>query len=140
METWKHILMSFILAALFYPFYKLNVLWIMAGGVLIDIDHYLWYGFKFKRYGLKECYHYCAVTTINDNWKQVTGSFFIFHNMEFLILASVLSFYSASALMFTVGLLPHYALDFIWHARRIKRPTHAISFFAWLLKRRIQKV
>ena len=134
MEIWKHAIVSFFLAALFYNYYGFSALLILAGGVLIDADHYLWHALKFKRYGIRECYNYCAVTTIKNNWKHVKGSLFIFHNVEFLTLALVLSFYSAPAIMFTVGLLSHYALDFIWHAKFIKKPTHAISFFAWLLK------
>jgi len=139
MRTSIHAIVCVILAAALYPFYKLSVLWIFAGGVLIDIDHYLWYISRFKKYNLKECYHYCAVETFKDNWKEVTGALFIFHNFEFLVLVSALSFYSTPAFLFTVGLLSHYLLDFIWHAYGIKKPTHALSFLWWLVKRKTPK-
>ena len=135
METPVHIVVSAILAAIFYPAYGLNSFFIIAGGVLIDIDHYLWYISKFKRYGLKECYEYCAKGTIKDNWKYVMGSLFVFHNLEFLALSIALSFYFPWALMFLTGLLSHYLLDLIWHICGIKKPTHALSFIIWLMRK-----
>ena len=134
METPVHAVVSAVLAAILYPIYGANVLFILVGGVLIDIDHYLWYVIKFKKYGLKECYTYCATGTIKDNWKYVTGCLFIFHNLEFLILSIVLSFYFPWAFMFTIGLLSHYVLDLIWHINGIKKPTHSLSFVSWLTK------
>src|SRR3989344_703857 len=132
METPVHVAVSAILAAIFYPAYGINAFFIFAGGVLIDIDHYLWYTLKFKKYNMIGCYEYCAKGTIKDNWKYVTGSLFVFHNAEFLIISAALSFYFSWALMFTVGLLSHYLLDLIWHIRGIKKPTHALSFIVWL--------
>lgn len=142
MKSSVHLFVSFILAILFYPVYKFNVVWIIIGGVLIDIDHYIWYVLKFKKFGLRECYNYCAYGTIRDNWKYVTGSLFIFHNLEFLILVSILSYYFTEALMFTIGLLSHYMLDFVWHFYAVKKQTHAISILEWLRRRlsRIQKI
>ena len=135
METPVHVAVSAILAAIFYPIYGINSLFIFAGGVLIDIDHYLWYIAKFKKYGLRECYEYCAKGTIKDNWKYVTGSLFVFHNIEFLILSIVMSFYFPWAFMFTIGILSHYLLDLIWHLYGIKKPTHALSFIIWLMRK-----
>ena len=135
METPVHVAVSAILAAVFYPIYGINSFFIFAGGVLIDIDHYLWYTIKFKKYGLKECYEYCATGTMKDNWKHAIGSLFVFHNIEFLILSIALSFYFPWALMFTIGLLSHYLLDLIWHIHRVKKPTHALSFIIWLMRK-----
>ena len=134
METPVHVVLSAILAAIFYPTYGMDAFFIIVGGVLIDIDHYLWYITKFKKYGLRECYSYCATGTIKDNWKFVTGSLFVFHNIEFLLLSIILSFYFTSVFMFTIGLLSHYILDLIWHIKGIKKTTHALSFIMWLIR------
>lgn len=135
METHVHAVVSAVLAAILYPTYGADALFVFAGGVLIDIDHYIWYVTKFKKYGVKECYTYCATGTIKDNWKYVTGCLFIFHNMEFLALSIVLSFYFPWAFMFTIGLVSHYALDLIWHIKGIKKSTHSLSFTYWLIKK-----
>lgn len=135
METPIHAVASAILAAIFYPAYGMNSFFIIAGGVLIDIDHYLWYIIKFKKYSMKECYEYCATGTIKDNWRYATGSLFIFHNIEFLTLSIALSFYFPWAFMFTIGLLSHYLLDLIWHIHRVKKATHALSFTIWLIRK-----
>ncbi len=140
METPVHVAVSAALAAVFYPAYGVDAFLIIAGGVLIDIDHYLWYIFKFKKYGMKECYEYCATGTIKDDWKHVKGSLFVFHNVEFLIILTALSFYFTWALMFTIGLLSHYLLDLLWHIYGIKKPTHTLSFIMWIIGRTRSKI
>ncbi len=135
METPVHFVVSAILAAILYPTYGMNSFFIIVGGVLIDIDHYLWYTVKFKKYSLRECYTYCATGTIKDNWKYVTGSLFVFHNIDFFILSIILSLYFTWAFMFTIGLFSHYILDFIWHINGIKKPTFALSFIIWLMRK-----
>ena len=139
METPVHFAVSAILAAIFYPAYGINSIFIIAGGVLIDIDHYLWYILRFKKYNMKECYEYCATGTKKDNWKYVIGSLFVFHNIEFLALSIALSFYFPWAFMYTIGLLSHYLLDLIWHIKAVKKPTHALSFMIWLMRQLMPK-
>lgn len=114
MKVWVHILSSSILAALLYPLFNWKVLLILAGGVLIDIDHYLWYVCKFKNISVVKCYgHFMKGTNKGNVFKNI-GVLIIFHTIEFLLVMLVLSFYIKFALLFTIGLLSHYLLDLIW--------------------------
>lgn len=134
MKTPAHILVSAILAALFYPIFKSKAALILAGGVLIDIDHYLWYVFKYKKFGLAECYSYFTIEAEKNKWKDIIGIFLIFHTIEFVILMIALSFYSKLALIFSIGLLSHYVLDAIFIASVPKRIILNHSIISWIVK------
>ncbi|MBI2652668.1 hypothetical protein HYX00_04345, partial [Candidatus Woesearchaeota archaeon] len=114
METWKHTAVSLILAALLYKFYSWKVIFIIVGGVLIDIDHYFLFVFKYKKFGLMECYNFFTIEGKKNNWNDFNGDLFVFHTVEFFILMTVLSFYKDFALLFTIGLISHHILDLIF--------------------------
>ncbi|MBI3026472.1 hypothetical protein HYY70_00010 [Candidatus Woesearchaeota archaeon] len=135
MEPWKHALLSLILAAALYPFFGLNVWVVFAGGVLIDIDHYLFYIFKTKGLSPLKCYRYFTTEAMENNHKHINGNFLVFHTVEFLLIALALSFYSQLALLFTAGLLGHYLLDFIWFKCFYKRFVLNPSIISWLIRK-----
>jgi len=140
MKTWVHSIFSLILAIIFYPEFGWETLSILIGGVLIDVDHYLWYIFKFKNFDLFRCYTYFIFDIRKMHWKDILGSILIFHTIEFLALSVFLSFYSDFALLFTIGLIGHYILDMIWHffVPRMVLVNHSVIY--WFLKNNIQKV
>ncbi|MBS3114827.1 hypothetical protein J4448_07040 [Candidatus Woesearchaeota archaeon] len=140
MEIWKHALLSSILATLIYPFYGWGVLLILVGGVLIDIDHYLWYMLKYQKFNLSSCYKHFTIDADKNNYKDVTGTLMIFHTTEFFLLMIVASFYNRYVFLFTIGLLGHYLLDFIWHWQVTKRVITDLSVIHWLFKNQIQKL
>jgi len=86
MRTWVHLLVSLLLAAILYPTLGWKVLFILAGGVLIDIDHYLWYVHKHKKFGLIGCYNNFTIEAEKSDWKNVNGILLIFHTIEFLLI------------------------------------------------------
>jgi len=140
MKTSPHLIASIILAAALYPVFRWKVVLILVGGVLIDIDHYFWYIYKYKKFGLFSCYKHLTVEAEKNNWKDVIGALFIFHTIEFLLIIVVASFYSEYALILLIGLSVHYLLDFIWHCYLPKRMITNPSIISWILKNIIQKV
>ena len=140
MKTWVHLLVSSILAALLYPLFGWNVLLILAGGVLIDIDHYFWYIFKFRKLSLLDCYGYFVDGMDKDKVMKNLGMLLVFHTAEFLLAAVLLSFYNELALMFTIGLLSHYLLDGIFLYNVAKRIIANPSIVSWIIKNKIQKI
>ena len=137
MEIWKHMLLSSILALVFYPFFKWSVLLILISGVAIDIDHYLWRMYKNKEYNPLDCYRYYLYQSPKNNFKADNGNLHIFHTTEFLAISVFLSFYSTLALLFTIGLLGHYILDAIWHVSVPKRVILNHSLISWIIKNTI---
>ena len=134
-----HFLASLFIAVLLYPIFGWNVLMIFVGGVLIDIDHYLLYVYRFGEFSLSKCYKYHHVDVKRNHHKDVFGALLIFHTIEFLLLSAFLSIYSNSALMFTIGLLAHYILDVIERYQLEKSFITNPSLTAWIVKNKIQK-
>jgi len=134
-----HFLVSLLIAMLLYPIFSWKVLMVFAGGVLIDVDHYLLYICRFRKLSLKGCYKYHHVDVKKNHHKDVFGALLIFHTIEFLLLSAFLSLYSALALIFTVGLLGHYTLDIIERYRLEKSFITNPSLIAWVVKNKIQK-
>ena len=141
MKTWVHLLASSILALALYPLFNWKVLFVIVGGVLIDIDHYFWYIYKFRKFSLLNCYGYFIDGMDKDRIMKNRGILLVFHTIEFLLMAVLLSFYNELVLMFTIGLLLHYLLDGIFLYNVAKRLIVNPSIISWLSKNlQIQKV
>lgn len=138
MKTSVHLIASLILAAALYPIFSWNVLLILVGGVLIDIDHYFWFVYKYKKFSLFECYRFFTIEAEKNKWKHIKGSLLVFHTMEFLVLIVVLSFFNHLALIFTIGLFGHYLLDLVWHALVPKRIITNHSIISWIIKNKMR--
>lgn len=139
MRPWAHLLASLILSTLFYTTFKWGVLFILFGGVLIDIDHYFWYILKYKKFNVLTCYRFFAYEAPKDSYREVNGLLLVFHTVEFFLIMAALSFYYNLALMFAIGLFFHYFLDGIWYYIVAKRviANHSIIY---LIAKQIQKV
>mgnify|MGYP001182934791 FL=1 len=127
--------MSSTLALILYPFFSWKILFIFIGGILIDIDHYLLYVHRYKKFNLSDCYSYCT-----DNDKEHIGELQIFHTIEFLLMFVIFSIYSQLALMFTIGLLAHYIGDIIHRYSIAKSFVSNPSLVSWIIKNKIQKL
>ncbi len=140
MKVSTHFLFSLSLAAALYPFFGWKTFMILIGGVLIDIDHYFWYVFKHKKLNLFSCYKYYLERMDKEKLLENVGVLLIFHTIEFLLVMTVLSFYSELAIMLTLGLLLHYALDLIFLYLIPKRFIANHSIIHWIFVNKIQKV
>jgi len=136
MRPWTHFLFSLIFAAILYQIFNWKVIFILVGGVLIDIDHYFWCIYKFKNYSLSFCNKHFSD---RNNTKDHHGCLHIFHTIEFLLILIIFSVYSQSALLFTIGLLLHYILDIIYRYQIAKSFISNPSIVSWIIKNKIQK-
>lgn len=134
MKTSVHAAASLILAAVLYPLFKWKVLLILVGGVLIDVDHYLWYIHRYKKFNIINSYNFFLKNIERNDFTNVYGILLIFHTVEFLLVMAVLSFYSEFALIFTIGLLFHYLLDVIFMYSVSKRLIMSPSIVQYLIK------
>lgn len=140
METWKHSFLSLILVAVSYPLFGWQSIIIFAGGVLIDIDHYFWYAYRYRKLSVIACYRHFIAGIKKKDFSENFGILLVFHTIEFLAFVVVLSFYSKIALIFLIGLLPHYLLDAIFIYTLAKRVISDHSVIHWAYKNLIQKV
>jgi hypothetical protein len=131
----KHLISALILAAILYPLFNWKVIFIVAGGFLIDIDHYLWYIFRHKSINILECYKFFIAHHKHNNFDESVGILLIFHNLEFLLVMAFLSLYSEIAMLFLFGLILHYSLDLVWLSSVPKRFLSSPSILKWLLNK-----
>lgn len=98
-----HFFIGLIISLVLYPLYGLNVLIIFFSSILMDIDHYILYIFKFKSFNLLKANKYF----INHE-----GTSFLFlHTAEFVILLLILSLYSNFVFFILMGVALHLLLD-----------------------------
>lgn len=134
MRSWVHVVISSILAFVFYQFFEWKVALIFVGGVLIDVDHYWWYIYKYKKWNLFECYTFYSDSIKKRNFDVNIGILLILHTVEFLIAVIILAFYTELALAFLIGLLSHYILDWIQVHNIAGRLIANPSIVMWVIK------
>jgi len=98
-----HFFVGLIISLILYPLYGLNVLIIFFANLLIDIDHYILYIFKFKSLDVVRAHNYF--------FNEEKPFLLFFHTVEFLLVLLLLSFYSKLAFFVLIGALAHLLLD-----------------------------
>lgn len=125
-----HFLVSIVISIILFPFYKWKVIFVLIGGIFIDVDHYLLYYSWFKKTNFLKAYKYFI--KFNRYPEKFLNAFCLFHSIEFLILLVVLSFFFESVFLITIGVTFHYIFDFIFEYKMMKRLIKEWSFFGWL--------
>jgi len=122
-------LISALLCIPLYIFYGPWSLLFLAGGVLIDIDHYIFYVVKKKDFSIKRMYDYCIDSTYNH-------IFCIFHNIEFVTLLLIISVIIPLFSMLTAGVIIHLIIDLIsvYYKGRLRKEIRAFSLIARTIK------
>lgn len=140
MKPLIHLFASAIIAIALYPIFGWKVIFVVAGGFLIDIDHYFWYIYEYKKLSLSDCYRHFSAQYKKNNFDENTGILLVFHTVEFLFFVIILSIYNQLALIFAIGLLLHYLMDIIWHITVPKKVIANHSIIWWLVSSKIQKI
>ena len=98
-----HFLFGLIVSLLLYPVYGINVLIIFFTNLLLDVDHYILYIFKFKSFNIINAHDYF--------FNEEKPFLLFFHTVEFLLVLLLLSFYFRLAFFILIGLVIHLLLD-----------------------------
>ena len=112
MKLIYHFIVSLIISILLFPVFKHNVIFILVGGFLIDIDHLIWHIFKYREFNIKRAHH------MNYD-KSIKHRIHIFHLLEFLLICLILSLFSQIFLLISLGLIVHHIMD-IYHMKKEK--------------------
>jgi predicted nucleic acid-binding Zn ribbon protein len=132
MREVTHITLSFILALILFPFVGWQAaLIVLVSGVLVDLDHILWYFVLFNEFNLKKCRDYCNDITEQKNKKALRNFLVIFHTLEFVALLVVLSLFFRWAFYILIGVALHLILDIYDRYRHFGtyEPYSVIVFF-----------
>lgn len=118
-----HIIISFIIALVLYPFFGLYSIAFFLAGFLIDFDHYLEYVIMTKNINPFKAYSYFIkiyqknqkniIKKKQVKWKKV--HFHMFHTFEFILIIGIISFFSKIVLFVFFGLISHFILDFAYN-------------------------
>lgn len=114
MKVSRHITYSLLIGVIiFYLFSLKDALLFLIGGVFIDIDHYLEFVIKFKKFNPLEAHQQSldGFKLIIKNPKKYYGLQY-FHNLEFLVFIGILSFLFNIHFLI-LGVLGHLLLDLI---------------------------
>jgi len=103
-----HFISSLILSLVLYPYFGFYSLLTLLLGWFIDVDHIIYYCFKFKRFNYKEAYKYFRDHKFHGKVINV------FHTLEFYAIMLILSFYNIYAFIISLGLFLHTILDIIY--------------------------
>ena len=121
-----HFLFGFIVSLLLYPVYGINVLIIFFTNILLDVDHYILYIFKFKSFDMVKAHNYF--------FNEEKPFLLFFHTVEFLLVLLLLSFYSKLAFFALIGVVIHFLLD-IYEEMREKYIGRFPSIIWWYLRK-----
>ncbi len=137
MKLWPHLLSSLILAAALYPAFGWKAILVLAGGFLIDIDHYIWYVCKYKKLSFFDAYNHFSGQFKEKDFSKNIGILLVFHTLEFMAVMIALSYYTAYSYFFIIGLLLHYLLDlvFLFSVPKSFIANHSVIW--WVVKNKI---
>jgi len=122
----KHFLVTFFICIPLYFIYEWWVLLILASAVLIDVDHYLHYVFKFKKFNLKKAYDYYLNRGKNKKRERLL---FVFHTWEVLVAILLLGFFFQIFWLIFLGFFIHVLEDIYDYYTRAKVYSRRISLF-----------
>lgn len=111
MKPLSHIIWSIFPIIVMWQFFGKDALILLVGSVLIDIDHYFVYIYRFNNYNIIKCYKEHIKMIRNNDFSSMDNSLFVFHNTPFFLLSAMLSLFSTWALLFFIGIITHYILD-----------------------------
>lgn len=135
MRLSAHFLVSLTLSLLLYPVYGYPAFLALAGGFLIDVDHYAYYILKTGNLSIRKAIEFCYGN------KTFFTVFCAFHNIEFLLFVALLGIFSSYFLILALGVFVHLVMDVIYlHGEgRLKREITALSLVTrFFIKRNVK--
>ena len=140
MDVHYHVGFTSLLAVILYPHFGWMVVLLFVGGVLVDVDHLLWYALRYGDWNPLWCHRTYMVEGAKNNYHDFDGSLNIFYTIEFVILLSIAAMYSPSAFVVLCGYAGHVFLDAIWLLFFVKRSVINYSIVYWLWLNKIKTV
>lgn len=132
MKIRDHIKYSLLPTIILFYIYKTNALFFFVSTIFIDIDHFIEYVFKTGDFSVKRMFSFYE--QIGDELgKSYYLGLSIFHTVEFMLLAAVLSFYADIGKFLLAGILYHNILDFVYLARKGLFFKRSYSIFYYML-------
>lgn len=109
MDVDFHLVVTSVLATFLYPIFGWYSLFALVGGVLIDIDHYVWYVSKTGDWSLRNSIMYYTEKRFMPHRPVLNFT----HTFEFFIMLVILAFVHEVFVVMLIAYLLHMSMDFI---------------------------
>ena len=126
MYTSKHAIVTFFICIPLFFVYRWWVLLIFASAILIDVDHYMTYIIRFKKFNLKEAYWYFRNISKYKNNKKIL---LLFHTWEFLAALLIAGFFYQIIWYIFLGFFTHILEDIYDYYTKNKVYRRRLSLF-----------
>lgn len=118
MTLTQHLAVTGVAAAALYPFLSgEEILLFSAGSVLIDVDHYLLYVQRTRRFDIRGMFRYFEELLPIQKTIPYVG-LCLFHTVDFFLLVGILASFHPFLLPLLAGLLFHFAFDLVYLQRK----------------------
>ncbi len=128
MDMWWHALISTIITILLWPIVGPWALLAIAGGVLIDGDHVVWYWFRTGRFSLKETWIYSKKVGNECNLEEYETAVLPLHTFDFFIATMIVSLFFFPGFAFVIGFMAHMLMDLIHSLHWARKPVFLNMF------------
>jgi len=128
MDIWVHTIVSIIIELLLWPFFGVWAILVFVGGVLIDVDHVIWYFSKTGKFNLKKNYDHCQDIARRKDVKSYKSATMIFHTFDVLLLVVLLTLIYPNLAPLLIGLVAHLLMDHFYVSANWGKP-HFIHLF-----------
>ena len=109
----EHAIISTLCGVGLYPFFGKEIIIPWAVSVFLDIDHYLWYCIRFRKFSIQGAMNFFE--------KRLDKSTLcVFHLIEVWLLLGVLSLFSRWLMLIFIGMTFHLILDIYGDMRDIR--------------------
>ncbi len=111
MKPSRHVKISAVVSLVLAPWAAWKALLVFGGGVLPDLDRYLWYAVRFRTLKLGE-----AVARFQGP-ERIQGGMRLFHSLEALAVLAAASYVFRPLVWLALGVALHVALDLFVHKK-----------------------
>ncbi len=113
MTLTEHMALTGIAAAVLTPFLVgTDILIFATGSVLIDVDHYLLYMLRTRRFDIRGMFRYFEELLPIQKTIPYVG-LCLFHTIDFFLLVGILAFFNHYFLFLLAGCLFHFLIDLV---------------------------
>lgn len=122
MRETVHVIFSFLLGVVLFPFVGWNALLVFLAASLLDIDHFLWYYLEFREVSFRKCRALVQKLGKQRKIKQYRYLLSVFHTWELVLALAALSIVFGWAFYLFSGVAFHLLLDTIDRLRFSRQP------------------
>jgi hypothetical protein len=111
-----------------------QIAWFAVGSIFIDVDHYIAYVLRFKRFDVKGMFQYFNEWLPENKEKISYGGICIFHTIEIYLMIWIASAYFPFLYFILTGMIFHIVLDYVYLFRNKAIFTRAFSIIEHFIR------